>query len=162
MGSSANLWLGYHLVWVGQRPNNANIGRFVGLHTTIGRHDTNFRSTRSTVRSNGRVVVLWFSHGVWHHRCPKFPLVGWWGIWRNPFNREMMIDGIPNWLAPLFLPKGHYSLTCCLFCNLLSKTQTFNFFPTQRGPLYRKINTAILVSYWYFTWTYLVADKLIV
>jgi hypothetical protein len=123
---------------------------------------TNFRSTRSTVRSNGRVVVLWFSHGVWHHRCPKFPLVGWWGIWRNPFNREMMIDGIPNWLAPLFLPKGHYSLTCCLFCNLLSKTQTFNFFPTQRGPLYRKINTAILVSYWYFTWTYLVADKFIV
>ena len=33
------------------------------------------------------------------HRCPKFPLVGWWkkrGLFTNPFNnRSMMINGMP-------------------------------------------------------------------
>ena len=46
------------------------------------------------------------------HRCPKFPLVGWWkkrGKWFTPVKQQvsMMIDGIPVTGPSMFFPKGH-------------------------------------------------------
>ena len=57
---------------------------------------------------------------TWPHRCPKFPLVGWWKkrVLKLPLSQHINDDRWYTKPAPLVLPKGHYCLTLTVgYCD---------------------------------------------